>query len=123
LAVEEQCYLLWPLILLFLLRWIRNNRFGIIAATSILIAISSVWMAILYRPDAGPLRVVYYGTDTRAAGFLVGALLAMILSPWQLPRPWGSKILETPPLCWIGSRSYSIYPWHLARFHTDAPRV
>src|SRR4026208_1311401 len=51
LAVEEQFYLLWPLILLFLLRRIKNNRFGILAATSIMIAISSVWMAILYRPD------------------------------------------------------------------------
>ncbi len=85
LAVEEQFYVLWPLILLFLLRTVKNNRFGLFIATSIMIALSSIWMAILYRPEADPLRL-YYGTDTRAGGFLVGALLAMVWSPrHQLP--------------------------------------
>src|ERR1044071_7693356 len=69
LAVEEQFYLVWPLLLLFLLHRTRNNRLGIIAATSIMIAISSTWMALLYQLEVDPLRV-YYGTDTRAAGFL-----------------------------------------------------
>src|SRR5215208_6697121 len=61
LAVEEQFYLLWPLILLLLLRTSKNNRFGLLVATSIMIAMSSISMAILYRPDVDPLRV-YYGT-------------------------------------------------------------
>jgi peptidoglycan/LPS O-acetylase OafA/YrhL len=82
LAVEEQFYVLWPLILLLLLRSVKNNRFGLLITTSILIAISSIWMAILYDPAADPLRV-YYGTDTRAAGFLMGAFLAMVWSPSQ----------------------------------------
>jgi peptidoglycan/LPS O-acetylase OafA/YrhL len=82
LAVEEQFYLLWPLILLFLLHTVKNNRFGLLTTTSMMIMISSLWMATLYRPDADPLRV-YYGTDTRAGGFLVGALLAMVWSPRQ----------------------------------------
>src|SRR5215212_2405919 len=72
LAVEEQFYLLWPLILLFLLRALRKHRFGLLTAFLILTAISALWMAGLYSPGADPLRI-YYGTDTRAAGFLVGA--------------------------------------------------
>lgn len=80
LAVEEQFYLLWPLILLLLLRTTKSNRFGLRIATLVMIALSTFWMAVLYSPDADPLRI-YYGTDTRAAGFLVGGLLAMIWSP------------------------------------------
>lgn len=99
LAVEEQFYLLWPLTLLFLLRLLRNNRYGVAAATVLMIALSSGWMAALYSPQADPLRI-YYGTDTRAAGFLVGALLAMIWSPSQESRSRRRGILE---LCgWFG---------------------
>ena len=50
-------------------------------------------MAILYRPDADPLRV-YYGTDTRAAGFLVGAMLAVIWAPLQASRSSSKETLE-----------------------------
>jgi len=99
LAVEEQFYLLWPLILLFLLRTVKNNRIGLLISTSVMIALSSIWMAILYRPDADPLRI-YYGTDTRAGGFLVGALLAMVWSP-RHPLPTSSRRL-TEVLGWSG---------------------
>jgi peptidoglycan/LPS O-acetylase OafA/YrhL len=99
LAVEEQFYLLWPLILLLLLRTVKNNRFGLLVTISIMIALSSIWMANLYRPDADPLRV-YYGTDTRAAGFLVGALLAMVRPPRQELPTSSRRIPEV--LGWSG---------------------
>ncbi len=82
LAVEEQFYVLWPLLLVFLLRTLKNKRSRLVLITAILVMLSSLWMAFLFNPEADPLRV-YYGTDTRAAGFLVGALLAMIWSPSQ----------------------------------------
>jgi peptidoglycan/LPS O-acetylase OafA/YrhL len=91
LAVEEQFYLLWPLILLFLLRTFKNNRSQLLTVILIMVAVSTAWMAALYSPDLDPLRV-YYGTDTRAAGFLVGALLALMWSPWQVLREEGSLI-------------------------------
>jgi peptidoglycan/LPS O-acetylase OafA/YrhL len=93
LAVEEQFYLLWPLVLLFLLRKVKNSRSGLPAVTVGMIAISAIWMAVLYSPDADPLRI-YYGTDTRAAGFLVGAMLAMIWSPRQEVHTSDRGILE-----------------------------
>lgn len=93
LAVEEQFYVLWPLVLLFFLRTIRNNRSKLFVAILATVALSSVWMAVLYSPDADPLRI-YYGTDTRAAGFLVGAALAVIWSPRQrMPSRLSGRIL------------------------------
>lgn len=99
LAVEEQFYLLWPLILLFLLRISKNNRHGLLLATFLLTALSTFWMAALSSPDVDPLRI-YYGTDTRAAGFLVGAMLAMIWSPLPEAPLRGSVYVEA--LGWAG---------------------
>jgi hypothetical protein len=62
-------------------------------------ALSSVWMAALYSPDVDPLRV-YYGTDTRAAGFLLGALLAMIWPPSHAQHKAGGRLSEV--LGWAG---------------------
>ncbi|MGZ9166542.1 MAG: acyltransferase family protein, partial [Anaerolineales bacterium] len=92
-------YLLWPLILLFLLRILKGNRYGLLFATIVMIALSTVWIAALYSPDAEPLRI-YYGTDTRAAGFLVGAMLAMVWSPRQASRQLGYRFVEA--LGWAG---------------------
>ena len=83
LAVEEQFYLLWPLFLLLLLRWRKNkadNTLAIVLPTVGLMVASAGWMAWRYNPALDPARV-YYGTDTRAAGFLMGAVLAMLWPP------------------------------------------
>ena len=71
LSVEEQFYLLWPPILGLLLRGRRLALPAMIAGA----ALSALWMAALYQPEADPSRV-YYGTDTRAAGLLIGSALA-----------------------------------------------
>ena len=73
LAVEEQFYLFWPLVLLGSLRLF--GRRGTIALTIFLALASTALMWGLYNPNRDPSRV-YYGTDTRAATLLVGALLA-----------------------------------------------
>ena len=99
LAVEEQFYLLWPLFLLLLLRLTKGNRNGLLFATLVMTVLSSAWMAALYSPDTDPLRV-YYGTDTRAAGFLVGAMLAMMWSPGQTLRKINRGAFEV--LGWAG---------------------
>jgi peptidoglycan/LPS O-acetylase OafA/YrhL len=73
LAVEEQFYLLWPPLLLLLLRWIGQR--GALLVTLALVATSAALMGLLYQPEADPLRL-YYGTDTRAFAPLLGAALA-----------------------------------------------
>src|SRR5262249_14799435 len=80
LAVEEQFYLLWPLVLLLLLRRFKG-RLGPVAATVSVIPLASVvWMAVLFHPGTDPSRV-YFGTDTRAFTLLIGALLALFWRP------------------------------------------
>ncbi len=73
LAVEEQFYLLWPPIMAVALNYFGTRRLvvGVIVGT----ACSTVLAAVLFSPGHDPSRI-YYGTDTRAAGLLIGVLLA-----------------------------------------------
>ena len=72
LAIEEQFYLVWPLIVGGLLWWRRSLRV-LLAACVVMIAASATLMAVLYQPGRDPSRV-YYGTDTRAQSLLIGAV-------------------------------------------------
>jgi peptidoglycan/LPS O-acetylase OafA/YrhL len=85
LAVEEQFYLVWPLMLAVILKFWGSDRrkvFGIVAGLAVL---SALLMAVMYTPYHDPSRV-YFGTDTRASTMLIGACLAFIWSPWRLTR-------------------------------------
>ena len=83
LAVEEQFYLLWPVLLLCLQKHI--NRKVTISLLILGITSSAFLMWTMYQPFEDPLRV-YYGTDTRASGLLIGALLAYIWRPWSVEK-------------------------------------
>jgi peptidoglycan/LPS O-acetylase OafA/YrhL len=78
LAIEEQWYAFWPLLLLVLLRWRRASLGSLLAISLIMMAGSAFLMGWLFHPGADPSRV-YYGTDTRAQALLMGAALAMLL--------------------------------------------
>jgi peptidoglycan/LPS O-acetylase OafA/YrhL len=83
LAVEEQFYLLWPLILFAALKVWGGQRKRILLGVLAGVVVSTVLMAVLYRPFHDPSRV-YYGTDTRVAALLLGAALAFVWAPWRL---------------------------------------
>ena len=90
LSVEEQFYIFWPFILLIGLKLIRERqgnglRPKLALWTLGLAIVSSIEMAILYHPSLDPSRV-YYGTDTRAAGLLFGAALAMVWPSRRLSK-------------------------------------
>jgi peptidoglycan/LPS O-acetylase OafA/YrhL len=78
LAVEEQFYFVWPLIVLVALAAgaTRRWRVGIICGAGIVASVTA--MVLLYDPG-DPSRA-YYGTDTRIHQPLIGALLAVFLS-------------------------------------------
>ncbi|MFN8195053.1 MAG: acyltransferase family protein [Nocardioidaceae bacterium] len=82
LGIEEQYYLLFPLLLLGLLA-LRRPR--VLAPVLLVGAVASaVLMAVLFDPLADPSRV-YFGTDTRAQELLVGACAAALV---QHPPDW-----------------------------------
>jgi len=89
LAIEEQFYLVWPLVVLGVLRLTGRHDaepsrrtgalkvlFAVALAGSVASALEMAW---LFHGGAG-LDRVYYGTDTRAQGLLAGAALAFGLA-------------------------------------------
>ena len=77
LAVEEQFYVVWPLLLLAVLL-IRHWGVRVALVSAIAIA-SALEMAILYTPDGDATRV-YFGSDTHSFGLALGAVLALLVS-------------------------------------------
>lgn len=76
LAVEEQFYIIWPIIMILLLKFLPSK--GKIAGIILLLSfVSAEMMAYFFTPDVDPSRV-YYGTDTRAFSLLIGAALAIV---------------------------------------------
>ncbi|WP_405060758.1 acyltransferase [Kribbella sp. NBC_01505] len=73
-AVEEQFYLLWPLVVLAIARLSRqvHKRVAVVAAAG---SVASLVLMIVLVSPADPTRV-YTGTDTRAFSLLLGALVA-----------------------------------------------
>ncbi|WP_147532948.1 acyltransferase family protein [Bacillus marasmi] len=96
LAVEEQFYLLFPLLLWLGVRWVSNNKWLLAVALG-LAGVSAGLMAWLYQPGVDPSRV-YFGTDTRAFALLIGCALA-IYHQIHPPKEWVTKkkkiIMET----------------------------
>ncbi|HKH12176.1 MAG TPA: acyltransferase family protein [Rubrobacter sp.] len=84
LAVEEQFYLLWPPVVALGVtigarRWrLRRLMFVALAVAGA----SALLMAGLFVPEIDPSRI-YYGTDTRATGLLLGAALALFWRPGE----------------------------------------
>lgn len=75
LAVEEQFYLVWPIVLVVVLRVAGTQRVrSAVAGVAVAVAAGSVVLATVLASDEGQsLSRLYFGTDTRAAGLAVGA--------------------------------------------------
>jgi peptidoglycan/LPS O-acetylase OafA/YrhL len=83
LAVEAQFYLLWPLILLVILKYFGKRV--IPAAALIIAAISGVaLMLVSFQLDVtntSKVSHIYFGTDTHSIGLFLGAALAVSWIP------------------------------------------
>ena len=84
LAVEEQFYVVLPLVCFAARRWIV--RYPVRAAVVALLGAvaSTMWMAALVSPTADPSRA-YLGSDSHAMGLLVGVALGVLAGAG---RPW-----------------------------------
>ena len=88
LAVEEQFYLLWPLLLPLLLVVLRV-RWALVAFAAVAAGASAWWMSVLV--SSGAVTRAYFGTDSHAFGLLLGIALAfgirsMPERDWMLRR-------------------------------------
>ena len=75
LAVEEQFYVIWPLVVLGVMHFTRSLRalFALCCAAAIA---SAIWMYVLYDGGLNTNRV-YLGTDTRSQCLFIGSALAV----------------------------------------------
>ena len=87
LAVEEQWYLLWPLLFVVLARMPRRIATVLIV---VLALVSMVGTALAWLPDSeSRTNLLYLSTPTRASGLLLGAALAF----WWLRAQRPSRVL------------------------------
>ncbi|MGQ0679402.1 MAG: acyltransferase family protein [Actinomycetota bacterium] len=113
LAVEEQFYLFWPLVLALALRRDSANK-SLIFWIVLVAAVSAVAMAMMYSPETNVSRA-YYGTDTRVGTVLLGAALAFVWMPGQRsarPRRMGSAMRDVAGLGSVGLLAWIIYSWN-----------
>ncbi len=92
LAVEAQFYLLWPLILLLILRFFGKKRISI-AALVIACFSGIALMLVSFSLDASSsskVSHIYFGTDTHSIGLFLGAALAVNWIPQNF-KPEVSK--------------------------------
>ncbi len=112
LAIEEQFYLVWPLVVLAVLKcgtgrrraaqsrsvpvigggelllqdrapaWTRRRRLHVLFVVACLGSLASALTMAILAPDGYTTRA-YYGTDTRAQALLVGAAIAIGLTLWR----------------------------------------
>ena len=76
LAIEEQFYLVWPLVVAACLRIGRGRRTLVVVVATCAALGSAALMAAL----ADDATRAYFGTDTRVHSLLIGALLAVLLA-------------------------------------------
>jgi len=97
LCVEEQFYIIWPLILLTLLR--SSKRRSNIALFAGAIALLSWLLRVYLCGDGAPLLNIYIRLDTRADSLMVGCALGLILLPC-LKNAKTRKVLEGILVIW-----------------------
>ena len=98
LAVEEQWYLVWPLLFTFIFgaKWMRPKISG-----ALLVACSGAVMVAtalrFVQDDETRTNFLYLSTLTRSSGLLLGAAVAVLWRPWRKTSPsswWRSSVAE-----------------------------
>jgi peptidoglycan/LPS O-acetylase OafA/YrhL len=123
LAIEEQFYLVWPLIVFAVLGGLARvgskhraapdvrRRLHWLGGLCVVGALgSAAWMWAL-TPPAASLNRAYYGTDTRAQALLVGAALAVALALWPARSQgvrWAGAVMAMIGLVGAGAVWYLI---------------
>jgi peptidoglycan/LPS O-acetylase OafA/YrhL len=118
LAIEEQFYLVWPLIVWCVIVWLAGRRARVTCAL-IGPAVSALAMALQYAPGGDP-SAVYYGSDTHASALLIGAALALA---WPLRTLVASPAVHNRRLDIGGVVGLAILAWAAGHFSGGDPVV
>ena len=85
LAVEEQFYLVWPIVMWFVLRHFRHRLPAVGVVFAALAGAIALVVALVYRSEnLGSINFLYLSTPTRLSGLLLGSALAIFWRPWRL---------------------------------------
>ena len=107
LAIEEQFYIVFPLLLIVLGGITRGRRRGMALGLGSLVAVTA---ALPFVFDMSDDRV-YFGTDTRAPELLLGALLAVGLSSRPFRRRLALRHSWRGPAAWGGAAALAVQLW------------
>ena len=119
LSVEEQFYLVWPLLIALAL-WLalraRRRPAAVIAAVlGVLTAASFVWS--IHLTGTSPARA-YFVTPVRAWQFGAGALLALLVAAPALERRWDAAVRTRAAVSWLGLAAIA---WGAVSFTAATP--
>lgn len=76
LAIEEQYYVVIPVIVAVLC-WVWRSRRARIAALLVAAVVMTVWTAYIADSNPGDFSRLYYGTDTRVTSLLIGTAIGI----------------------------------------------
>ena len=132
LAVEEQFYVIWPVVMLIILRagrdrlprvamWFVGVAFAIGVAVALLMPSGPIGTCV-ETPEAywsiadrcvSKVDALYLSTPTRASGLLLGAALALVWRPFALLRgPMRNKGKALDPLALVGLAGLALLAWN-----------
>ncbi|MGI5478762.1 acyltransferase family protein [Streptomyces lavendofoliae] len=123
LGVEEQFYLLWPLLLVVVARaaGARARVPALVLVAAVAGVAASVGACLVLSASAADPGRLYFGSDTRAMSVLVGCALAAALARWPggpgrgrpvLGRvPAGSALIGAVAVAWLWSHASGSDPW------------
>jgi peptidoglycan/LPS O-acetylase OafA/YrhL len=116
LAIEEQFYIVWPILLLAIVRFRRSGSTRalktLLAVSVVGALVSAIEMALVFDPAGDPTRV-YFGTDTHAQCLLVGAALAAGIALWRrgatptVSTDRGRRLLSAAGLLGVGTCAWA----------------
>jgi peptidoglycan/LPS O-acetylase OafA/YrhL len=118
LAIEEQFYLIWPVLLWLVVVRLPTRRAQVAVALTGAAA-SALAMTLQYTPGGDP-SAVYYGTDTHASALLIGAALALAypLRTLAAAPPVQARRLEA-----AGVAGLAVLAWSAGHFSGGNPAV
>jgi peptidoglycan/LPS O-acetylase OafA/YrhL len=98
LAVEEHFYILYPLVMFALFRFVNVRRVAIVLFSTLCVAALLWRWWLVTRPGFDMLRT-YYATDTRFDSILFGCILAFWRNPARLPMDRRQPLMK--PVDWL----------------------